>query len=147
MEQFGSPTPIAFFTISRLARISMPITGSPSNSRALAPASAAAAGSVHPIAIINSLFRSCKKCCPSMDSVYHKRDRKLHEKGKLDYPGTVALNSVPSTTRWYSATAAATTRHDPLSTVYEVSPQVSVAAPRSEEHTSELQSRPHLVCR
>src|SRR3712207_8324356 len=39
------------------------------------------------------------------------------------------------------------TRQDPVACLAEVLPEAAVALARSEEHTSELQSRQYLVCR
>src|SRR5690554_7257403 len=39
------------------------------------------------------------------------------------------------------------TGHNSIRNQTKVPPKIPAIAPRSEEHTSELQSRPHLVCR
>src|SRR2546422_8635123 len=63
----------------------------------------------------------------------------------LQYDRSVFLKSPPSVNRWNRFACQSTTSR-PLNRVSESSVAV-VRIPRSEEHTSELQSRLHLVCR
>src|SRR3989442_3881030 len=71
----------------------------------------------------------------------------------LQYDRSVFLKSPPSVNRWNRFACQSTTSR-PLYRVSESSVAVvrihghaALGDPRSEEHTSELQSRPHLVCR
>src|SRR3989442_10868616 len=63
------------------------------------------------------------------------------------FPYTTLFRSRSNATR-AAATARSMSRSSPLATVALGSSVAGlIATSRSEEHTSELQSRPHLVCR
>src|SRR5947209_15666938 len=63
------------------------------------------------------------------------------------FPYTTLFRSQDSSSAWSSASASSPAKPSNLETSFSACPRRAFTPTRSEEHTSELQSRQYLVCR